>query len=309
MKLKTKEEFEKDAKLIHGNLYNYSDSIYIGNKKNIVIFCNICGKYFYQRPDNHLAGAGCTNCYGNIKHTNNEFIEKCMIIHNSKYDYTKTIYNGMLKNIVVNCYLHGDFTIRAQNHLLNKQGCIKCSHTHTNTLEDIIRKGNEIYNNFYDYSLVEIIGNNRSKIEIICPIHGVFEKSISNHLNKHQGCPRCKVKYKCEELIREILITNNIKFEYQKYFSECKRIRELPFDFYLIDYDVCLEIDGIQHRKPVKRFGGEDRFIVQQEIDLIKNNFCINTSRKLIRIEYNNFSNNLRKKIIIILNKNGIKII
>ena len=43
---------------------------------------------------------------------------------------------------------------------------------------------NKIWNNFYDYSLVNDYVNNNSKIKIICPIHGVFEKSVKRHKKK-----------------------------------------------------------------------------------------------------------------------------
>jgi len=44
-----------------------------------------------------------------------------------------------------------------------------------------IEKFIKIHNNKYDYSLFKNFKNNKDKIKIICPIHGVFEQSISNH--------------------------------------------------------------------------------------------------------------------------------
>jgi hypothetical protein len=41
------------------------------------------------------------------------------------------------------------------------------------TKEQFIEKSNKIHNNKYEYSLVEY-KNKRTKVKIICSIHGVF---------------------------------------------------------------------------------------------------------------------------------------
>ena len=59
-----------------------------------------------------------------------------------------------------------------------------------NTLEDFIKKSQQIHNNKYDYSKVKYI-NNRTKVCIICPIHGEFWQTPHSHLS---GCGCCKCK-------------------------------------------------------------------------------------------------------------------
>ena len=49
------------------------------------------------------------------------------------------------------------------------------------TKEDFIERAKLFHNNKYDYSLVEY-KNARTKIKIICPIHGIFEQTPDNHL-------------------------------------------------------------------------------------------------------------------------------
>jgi len=56
--------------------------------------------------------------------------------------------------------------------------------------KDFIEKSKEIHNNKYGYEL-SIYDNCRTKIIIICPIHGVFEQTPSNHLYNKQGCGKC----------------------------------------------------------------------------------------------------------------------
>ena len=293
---KTKEEFIRDAIKIHDENYNYSKIIYINNKQKINIFCNNCKKYFLQRPDNHLNGAKCFNCYGNVKYSNKEFIDKCNEIHNNKYIYSHTTYNGMTNFIIITCKIHGDFNQKAHNHF-NGQGCVKCSHIIPLNKEKFINKANIIHNNLYDYNLIKINGNNKSKVKIICNKHGVFEKSINGHLTG-QGCPSCKNIYKGEFLLKSILKEFSIEFEYNKKFQECKRKRLLSYDCYLPPFNTCIELDGIQHRSPVKRFGGDKKFEIQMEIDKIKTNFCKDNNINLIRIEYNGSLKKLGKLIL-----------
>lgn len=55
-----------------------------------------------------------------------------------------------------------------------------------------------------------------------------------------------------ERIIQSILEQNNISFKKQKTFQTCfnpKTNALLKFDFYLPDYNCCIEFDGIQHYK------------------------------------------------------------
>lgn len=58
------------------------------------------------------------------------------------------------------------------------------------TLENFIKKANIEHNEFYDYSIVNYI-NSRTKIDIICPLHGIFKQLANNHLNG-SICPKCR---------------------------------------------------------------------------------------------------------------------
>ena len=63
---KTKEQFIKDAREVHGNKYNYDKVVYIGAHVDVIITCPISehGKNgdFPQSPTSHLSGAGCKPC-------------------------------------------------------------------------------------------------------------------------------------------------------------------------------------------------------------------------------------------------------
>ena len=61
----TKEEFVERAREVHGDDYDYSkvDMDNRDDKGRVYIICKKCGNGFWQRPDKHLDGNGCMDCY------------------------------------------------------------------------------------------------------------------------------------------------------------------------------------------------------------------------------------------------------
>ena len=57
------------------------------------------------------------------------------------------------------------------------------------TTKEFVKKANIVHNNKYDYSFTDY-KNGRSKVEIVCTIHGKFEQVAKEHLRGH-GCSRC----------------------------------------------------------------------------------------------------------------------
>lgn len=60
---KTTEQFISEARLIHGNKYDYSKVEYKTNKNKVCIICPVHGE-FLQNAKSHLQGHGCRKCYG-----------------------------------------------------------------------------------------------------------------------------------------------------------------------------------------------------------------------------------------------------
>ncbi len=192
--LNKKEIFIKKANIKHNFKYDYSNVDYVDSLTKVKIICPIHGE-FMQTPQNHLRGRGCSLC-ANIKKSqdmqmsNDFFIEKAKQIHQNKYDYSKT---DLLKRdengkIIIICPIHGEFKMKPTLHLKG-QSCPKCKGK-GNSIDDLIKKANEIHNNKYDYSKV-IFSKIHDKVTIICPIHGEFEQTLSKHISKKQGCPKC----------------------------------------------------------------------------------------------------------------------
>ena len=230
-----------------------------------------------------------------------EFIKKSNKIHNNKYDYSKLEYTKIKDKGVFICPEHGEFVQQLQKHLYG-QGCPICAYLKKfSTKEEFIKKSNKIHNNKYIYSEV-IYTHNKNKVCIICPIHGMFYMRPLNHL-QGCGCPRCKMSY-LEKEIEKFLIENNIIYETQKRFEWLK---PQSVDFYLPEYNIAIECQGIQHFKCVEYFGGQEEFKKRLELDLIKKKKCDENKIKLIyysNIENFNIINNLDELLLKIKGEN-----
>lgn len=77
-------------------------------------------------------------------------------------------------------------------------------------------------------------------------------------------------------------------------FDNCKYKNKLPFDFYLPDYNICIEYDGLQHYESIEYFGGEKNYKLRIEKDKIKTKYCQDNNIILERIIY---SDNIIEKL------------
>ena len=270
----TKEEFIERSILIHSNKYDYSEVIYVNTKEKVKIFCPEHG-FFYQTPNSHLQGKKCAKCAFEQRGIKN-------------------------RNIIKEKYLK-DKKIES---LLEKQHGNKYRLVSLETFENYkskIELNCKQHDNFFDYHEVYYI-RPHDKVKIICPYHGAFLQIANGHISGN-GCPVCKTS-KLERETEKWLKHNKIKYEKQKKFSKCRNIFELPFDFFLPEYNICIECDGKQHnsienyyefmngrgsRKSKETL--KEEFFNLQNRDLIKNKFCSDNNIYLLRVPYTKLKN------------------
>ena len=216
----TTEEFIAKAEKVHGKgTYDYSESIYKGSSKTLKVKCNKCGHTFEPYAVNHLAGCGCTYCFGKQKLTLEQFIEKARKVHGYYYDYSKVIYVNSRTKITVICPIHGEFQVTANSHLMGF-GCTLCTKDNLvkKEFEKFLEKAKAIHNNFYDYSSV-IYKGSIEKVTIICPIHGPFQVTLNAH-SQGSGCPICALESKTftkEEFIRRAELVHGVgEYDYSE---------------------------------------------------------------------------------------------
>lgn len=113
------------------------------------------------------------------------------------------------------------------------------------------------------------------------------EKGWSGWLNFTKSNKRLSIG---EYRIKQYL---DLNFENVEYYREFifKSLPSYKFDFYIPEYNMCIEFDGIQHFEPVRRFGGYDSFIKIQNRDKLKNEYCLDNNIKMVRISYKEIDN------------------
>lgn len=91
-----------------------------------------------------------------------------------------------------------------------------------------------------------------------------------------------------ENKVKQILEQLQIKFVRQKSFEDFLNLqtkKPYRFDFYLPDYNCCIEYDGIQHFQTLG-WNTQEKLEETQRKDKLKNDYCKNNNINLVRIPY-----------------------
>lgn len=219
------------------------------------------------------------------KLSNIEFIEKAKTIHGDRYDYSLSKYSGFGEKIKIICSKHGIFEQSPKRHVGQEQcGCKRCNSFNRIEFSEFLERSKKVHGEKYDYTKVNF-KTTKKKVEIICSIHGSFYQTPEAHFIG-RGCQKCGCFSRGENKIREVLNSNNIVFEEQKQFNNCKNQLPLRFDFYLPTKNILVEFDGRQHFKVSEIFGGKVEFERTKLRDSIKNEYALKHNIRLVRIPY-----------------------
>ena len=308
----TNDEFISKAKEVHGDKYSYDKTVYRGRKEKIIITCPIHGD-FEQLAGNHLEGNGCKKCaiektVEKKSITFDNFIERAYEVHGPKYLYYKNSYIDAKHKVTIVCQEHGKFQQQAQAHLLG-QGCPYCAKEKNicnlpkkKSSEQFIKEAKKVHGDKYDYSKTEYDGEEKNVI-IICKKHGEFKQKASNHLHG-SGCPRCK-RSVLEEKTAIILEKKLINYEDHVNKTTFHWLKNQHLDFYLPDYNVAIECQGVQHYEPVDFAGkgkkwAKRKLYTTKSLDKIKSKRCADN---FVFLEYINYNDDVEKRINEIIDK------
>lgn len=277
----SKEAFLRKANHKHGDKYDYSKIEYINNSTKVCIGCKTHGD-FWQIPSDHTRGRGCPKCsrMKDINVLRNDFLKKAVKIHGDKYGYDKVKYVNNKTKVTITCLIHGDFQQTPNMHL-SKNGCPKCNSSYKLDYDSFVKKSNLKHRWKYDYSSANYV-NVRTKVCIICPDHGEFWQTPSNHMNG-QGCPRCKIKGQSELYMKLKNKYPNENFEWE---FKSDWLGKQAIDIYLEKYKIAIEYDGLQHYLPIEFYGGKQGLEIRQAADRRKEQKCIDNNVVLYRVLY-----------------------
>lgn len=304
MRKKTHDEYVVEVSEINSNIEVVGQ--YISGHVPILHRCKIDDYVWMVSPSNILSGRGCPKCKSTLLHdqkikTHEQYVAEVKQINPNII--VIGLYTGNRISILHMCMLDGYAWYATPSNILSGHGCPKCKVNNikihrTKSHEDYVKDVVEVNPN------IEVVGryiNSETKILHRCLIDGCEWYALPSNILSGHGCPCCNQSIG-EKRISIYLNKYSILYIPQYTFDDCKNKKGLPFDFYLPDYNICIEYDGEQHFRPVEYFGGEKGFIERQYNDTIKNTYCKKNKIILLRIAYNqnieaeldNFFNNIQ---------------
>ena len=128
-------------------------------------------------------------------------------------------------------------------------------------------------------------------LKMMCSCGNDFMVDLNHFVVGKFQCNECRVKQSyIAQKVEDYLKFNNIQYIKEKTFQDCRNIKVLPFDFYLVDYGACIEVDGLGHYRPVQ-FGGskqeaETNYNQRVKNDKIKTDYCNINNIPLLRLPF-----------------------
>jgi hypothetical protein len=125
-----------------------------------------------------------------------------------------------------------------------------------------------------------------------------WQSTIQHRALHTSGCPQCR-NSKGENLIATYLDNYNIRYKTQKTFNDLRGLQSnylLRFDFYVSDYNLCIEYNGYQHYYPSNLYTkNKIKQLIQlrktKQYDRIKKHYCRDNNINLLIIHYKDFDN------------------
>jgi hypothetical protein len=293
----TEEEFANYLKEVSNNEYTLV-SEFIDRKTHVQIKHLACGRIYSVKPQNFISGSRCRECYFQSRRkTDEQFKQDIRELEGNNYEVVTTYKNATTK-VMFKHNICGNVFSSKPSDFLSGRRCPKCSQKSriqkaTKTHELFLKEAILIHGDDYDF--LSKYENSQGKMTLKHKECGyTWETDVATILRKrYKGktfCPLCGSMPKGEELICNILSSNNVYFVHQYKFDDCVNILPLPFDFAVFNdrgrIKCLIEFDGQQHFNPIGYFGGQRQFEEQIKKDRIKNEYCRKNNIKLIRIPY-----------------------
>lgn len=286
---KTQKEFEDEVRELEGNEYKFIED-YKGSKTKIKVRHKECGRIYEVKPDMFLSGSRCPLCYKEgRKLTQKQFEGIVYKKGNNEYEVKGNYENSNVKILMLHKVCGNEFLTYPRT-FKGGDKCPRCVHNRKRTTEEFKEYVKKRVGNEY-----EVLGEYETERVSIKMKHincGRTYEVKPKEFKVGSRCPFCrKSNSRGERNIQEYLNHKNIRSEREKIFEDFIEKPMLRFDFYLPEYNMCIEFDGIQHYEPVEYFGGVERFGQRVENDRAKDEYCLENNINMLRIPYTELGN------------------
>ena len=268
--------YEEAKSYIESFDYRLISNEYINNKTKLKMKCPKDHE-FEMRFDHFKRGIRCPICGGTHRLDYN-YVKS--YIESFGYELLSTKYINNRTKLRIKCNKKHTFEVNFNN-FKNGSRCPYCNGSNVKLTYNEVKE----YIESFGYKLLSRnYENNHSKLKIMCDKGHIYETTFKI-FKRGFRCPICNSS-RGEQEVSYILNKLNIKFKREYKFNDCKFKTYLPFDFYLPNYNCCIEFDGIQHHEIIGQFGGFNGFVNTKIRDTIKTEYCKKNNIKLIRIPY-----------------------
>lgn len=195
----TQGEFVAKAREMHGDKYDYSQTVYVSAHEKVLIRCKRHDWVFPQSANSHMRGCGCPRCRTDDNRVRDTYstkqaVAKLRAVHGDSLSFDKVIYKTAHCKVEVFCSKHGYFWATYAN-LSMGRGCPGCrgkriATTKTRSTSEFKERASAVHGNRYDYSKVHYLSA-KLPVLITCREHGDFEQLPDKHINAKHGCPTC----------------------------------------------------------------------------------------------------------------------
>lgn len=303
---KSHDKFIKDIMKINPNIEVIGQ--YVNMDTKVQVQCLIDGYIWNADPRKLYRGVQCAVC------SNRKVIEGINDINTTRPDLVQYFKNkneathytsGSEKIIDVICPECGyEDTIKIEN--LSRFGfsCNGCyekkygrkrvpyGYWNKNTMQQYLNENRSGYK-LLDIKTQSDDGSSILKVFVKCPNekHPPYWAYWQNITSGYM-CFSCYIESsmsKGERAAEQVFKKYNYTYETQKRFDDCRDKYTLPFDFYLSDYNLIIEIMGEQHEHPIDYFGGKEAFKKCIIHDKIKRDYLKSHNIDILDIWYYEF--------------------
>lgn len=264
------------------------------NRASITNFrCKKCGAEKLASAHNIINNHdGCLKCGKKKKRTFEEFKK---IVEEKGYELLSTSEEIKGEKTEVNTnttalFKHSCgniFSLKIHKFLEKGCHCKLCSSVKKKTNDEFINDLKK-YGDIFFFSEGDNYNGRHNEVTLTCKLCGNKTTDFAyNFITNGRCCSFCNMS-RAEQIVYSKYngsIGKNVSFDGLVY------IQKLLFDFE--KNGILLECDGDQHFRSIDKFGGNERFLIQQDQDFTKDKYVLDNNLTLIRIHSKEIKNDL----------------